>query len=78
MSPPNIKIFQVIKKLWSAQEFGLDIHSGEITRNRTEQELSFFHATILLALIYVPTIYYQIISNRMGVMACTRFLLQGR
>ena len=24
----NIKIFQTIKKLWSAQEFGLEIPSG--------------------------------------------------
>ena len=29
-----IKIFQTIKKLWSAQEFGLEILSGEITRKK--------------------------------------------
>ena len=75
MPLPSIKIFQTIKKLWSAQEFGLEIHSGEITRKRTEQELPFFHATLLLELNYVPTIFYQITSNSTGVMACTRFLL---
>ena len=56
----NIKIFQNIKKLWSAQEFGLKICSGEITKKRPKQELSFLHATLLLYLIYVPTKYYQI------------------
>ena len=30
----NIKIFQTIIKLWSAQEFGLEIRCGEITRNK--------------------------------------------
>ena len=73
-----IRIFQTIKKLRSAQEFSLEISSGEITRKRTEQELSFLHATLLLDLIYVPSIYYQFTSNSMGVMACTRYLLQGR
>ena len=38
MPLPNIKIFQIIKKLWSAREFGLKIHSGEIPRKRTEQD----------------------------------------
>ena len=27
-----IKIFQTIKKLWRTQEFGSEIHSGEVTR----------------------------------------------
>ena len=50
---PNImKIFQTIKKLWNASKFGLEIRSGEITRKRTEQELSFLHLTL-----------YQILSN---------------
>ena len=67
MPLPNIiKIFQTIKKLWSAQKFGLDICSGEITRKRTKQELSFLHETLLHELIYVPTQYFQIISNSMG------------
>ena len=79
MPPPNIiKIFQTINKLCRAQEFGLEIHSGKITRKRTEQRLSFLLATLLLDLIYVPTIFYQIISNSMGVMACTGFQLQWR
>ena len=66
-STKHYKIFQTIKKLWSAQEFGLEIHSGEITTKRIEQELFFLHAALLLDLIYVHTIFYQIISNNMGV-----------
>ena len=59
MPLPNvIRIFQTIKKLRNAQEFSLEIRSGEIPKQRTEQELSFLHATLLLDLIYVPTIYY--------------------
>ena len=63
--PNIIKIFQTIKKIWSAQGFGLGICSGEIIRTSREQELSFLHATLLLDLIYVPIKYYQIISNSM-------------
>ena len=37
MPLPNIKICWTIK-LWSAQEFGLEIRSGEITRKRTGQD----------------------------------------
>ena len=69
---------RIIKKLLSAQEFGLEIYSVEFTRKGTKQEVSFLHATLLLNLIYVPPKYYQIISNSMGVMTCTRFRLQGR
>ena len=41
-------------------------------------ELSLLHATCLLALLLISTKYYHIIWNSMGVMACTRFLLQRR
>ena len=41
-------------------------------------ELSLLHETGLLVLLFILTKYYQIISNSMGVMACTRFQLQGR
>ena len=50
--PNIINISETIKKLWSAEEFGLKIPSGEINRKSTEQELS-LHATHLLNLIYV-------------------------
>ena len=60
-------------KLLRAQEYGLEIRSGEI-RKKIKQELYFLHMTLLLDLIYVPTKYYQIMSNRMGVMAGTRFM----
>ena len=61
-----IKIFQI-----GAQEFGLEIRSGEMTRKKNK-EMTFLHVILLLDLIYVPTKYYQIISNSIGVMACTR------
>ena len=73
-----IKIFQSIKKSWSAQEFGLEIYSVEYTRKRTKQELSFLHVTLLLDRIYVPPKYYQIIAGSMGVIACTILQMQGR
>ena len=39
MHLPNIiKIFQTIKKLWSAQEFGLEIHLGEITTKKKKKK----------------------------------------
>ena len=44
----------------------------------TKWELSLLHGTHLLVLLFIPTKYYQIISNSMGVMTCTRFWLQGR
>ena len=60
-----IKIFQTIKKLLCAQEFGLEIYSAEITRKRTKQELSFLHVTLLL------------LSNSQQY-TCTRFWYQER
>ena len=48
-----IKIFQTINKLWSAQKYGLGIHSGEKLEKRIKQELSFLHATLSLDLIHV-------------------------
>ena len=36
--PDIIKIFQTIKKLWSAQEAGLEIHSGEITQEKEQSK----------------------------------------
>ena len=61
------------------KNFCLEICSGAIPRKltSTKQELSFWHATFLLALVHVPTKYYQIISYSMGVTTCTRFWLQG-
>ena len=52
--------------------------SGEITTQQIRKELSLLHATCLLVLLFIPTKYYQIISNSMGVTACTNFRLQGR
>ena len=57
------KIFQVIKKLWPAQEFGLEIHLGVVTRKQAV-------SVVLLALDTPtwPDIYpYQILSNYLTV-----------
>ena len=50
---------------------------GEITTYwRRKWELSLLHATHLLVLLFIST-KYHIISNSMGVTACTRFRLLG-
>ena len=49
----TIKVLQTIKKLWRTQDFGIEIHSGEITRRRLKQVLSFLHTVLLLDLIYM-------------------------
>ena len=60
MSLQNIiKIFQTIKKLRHAQEFGLEICSGEVTRRRPKEELSFLHAIILLQVILLSNYLKQ-------------------
>ena len=41
------------------KKFGLEFCSGEVTRRRPKQVMSFLHAVLLLDLIYVPTNYYQ-------------------
>ena len=75
MPLPNIiRLFQTIKELQSAQ-VSLEINSGEITRKTTEQELSILHATHLLDLIYVPTIYYQFTSNSLHKISASREIL---
>ena len=51
---------------------------GDNLKKKRTKILSFLHMTLLLDLIYVPTKYYQIISNSTGVMVCTRFWFQGR
>ena len=55
-----IRLFQTIKKLPSAQEFSLEILSGDTTRKSTEQQLSFLQVILLLDLILCP---YHILSN---------------
>ena len=70
---PNImKSSLTIWELWPEQDFGF---RGD---KYIKQKLSILHATLVLDLIYVPTKYYQIISNNMGVIACTTFQLKGR
>ena len=54
-----------------------NIRSGEITRKRTELELSFLHATLLLDRIYVPTIYYQITQTVWELWPAQDFCFRG-
>ena len=68
--PYIINLPQTVWKLWPTQDF---CFRGDIYITKRERVL--FHATHLLVL---PTEYYQIISNSMGVMACTRSWLKGR
>ena len=78
MPLPNIiRIFQTIKKLRNAQELSVEIRSGEITRKRTEQELSFLLATLLLYLIYVPTIYYHLPQTVWELYSAQDFCFRG-
>ena len=46
-------------------------------KKSTKQKLSFYHATCLHDLIYVPTKNYQVITNSMGVMGLHIFLASG-
>ena len=58
------------------QEFGLEIHSGEVTRKQPQQRLPVLHLTHLLVITNASTKYYQNMSIKF--MERTRVLLQGR
>ena len=80
-SRPLLHFYQILSKyVLGYQSYGLHkiSASGEKTTLRIKRELSLLNATSLLVLLSIPTKYYQIISNKMGVMASTRFRLQGR
>ena len=59
----NLCLYQILSKYFKPhiQEFGLEIHTGEVTRKPFENS----SVKLLLDLIYVPPKYYQIISDRM-------------
>ena len=69
------KIFQIVKKLWPAQKFGLEIHLRVVTKKQPVSVVILAWDTPTWPDI-CPTKYYQITSNSMVVMACTRFQLQ--
>ena len=78
---PLLHFYQTLSKyVLEYQSYGLQKISAseKITTQRIKWESFHLHATRLLVLLFIPTIYYQIISNSMGVMACTRFRIQGR
>ena len=84
--PNIIKVCLRVSKLWPAQDFRFTERDNSnfipcvviSTAQGIKLELSLLHPTHLLVFLFIPTKYYQIISNTMGVMACTRFRLQGR
>ena len=51
---PDLSLYQILSKYFKlhTEEFGLEIHLREVTRNQLKQRLSFLHATRLLVLIY--------------------------
>ena len=57
------QIFKTIKKIWHMQEFGLEIHSGEVIRKQPQSGVILLHTTHQLVHIYASTKYYQNISN---------------
>ena len=69
-----IKICLRVSKLWSVQDFVFR-EDNYITKKKVRVLSCMWHAWVLL---FISTKYYNIISMSMGVMACTRFLLQGR
>ena len=74
-SLPNIiKLSQTVWELWPAQDFSFG-GDNYITKKMRVVSLTHNLPTVLL---FIPTKYYQIVSNSMEVMACTRFQLQGR
>ena len=81
-SGPLLHFYKTLSKyVFGYQSYGVhkSLVSGEITTwRRKKWELSLLHVTCLLVLLFISTKYYHIISNSMGVMACTRFRLQGR
>ena len=62
---PYLCLYQILSKHFKphTHEFGLEIHSGEVTRKQPLQRLSFLRVTRLPVLIYATTKYYQNISN---------------
>ena len=73
---PYLCLYQTLTKYFkpNTQEFGLEIHSGEVTGKQQQQGLFLLHVTHLL----VVTKHYQNMSKGIKVMECTRFWLQGR
>ena len=74
-----LRPYQILSKYFKpyTHEFGLEIHSGEVTRKQPQQRLSFLHATCLLVLIYASRKYYQNISNYYEVIEYTRMWLRN-
>ena len=73
-------LYQTLTKYFKphTQEFGLEIHSGEVTRKQLQQRSSLLHVTHLLVVTNASTKHYQNVSKGIKVIECTRFWLQGR
>ena len=76
---PYLCLYQTLTKYFKphTQEFGLEIHSGEVTRKQPQQRLSLLHVTHLLVVTNASTKHYQNMSKGIKVMECTRILASG-
>ena len=76
---PYLCLYQTLTKYFNPhyQEFGLEIHSGEVTRKLPQQRLSLLHVTHLLVVTNASTKHYQNMSKGIKVMERTRILASG-
>ena len=77
---PYLYLYQTLTKYFKphTQEFGLEIHSREVTRKQPQKRLSLLHVTHLLVVTNASTKHYQNMSKGIKVMECTGVWLQGR
>ena len=74
--PNIIKVCLRVSTFWSTQWCSSDFYfRGDNYITKKARVVSLY--VILLVLLFIPTKYYQIIPNSMGVMACTRFCFRG-
>ena len=61
---PYLCLYQTLKYFKPhTQKFGLEIHSGEVTRKQPQQRLSLLHMTHLLVVTNASTKPYQYMSK---------------
>ena len=76
---PYLCLYQTLTKYFKphTQEFGLDIHSGEVIRKQSQQRLSLLHVTHLLVITNASTKHYQNMSMGTKVMERKDFGFRG-
>ena len=65
---PYLCLYQTLTKYFKqhTQEFGLEIHSGEVTRKQPQQRLSLLHVTYLL-----------VVTNASGYQTLSKYVYQS-